>query len=340
VTVWASAPPAVPLLGTPFDRQFRAFPTGSLFSDSRVRATTVNEFRHERILVDTSEGLHANASAWGIVGVNGSIDYSQRYAAFRAFHLSQVVEIDDSVDMEEAPSGSVYYLWRVYLGHAYEEVVSGDANKFSAGVRATFPMASGAIASFARSNHLQSWFLGRGMTPTSGQALFASSPVEIQSSYSIGGPEVPIFVEYRQLPSTVADRSVIPWIEPLRARVRFTGVTIVDDGSWWTTIWSIRTWCEVNGRRMQPSQDIKHEERVEEGQSYTSSWEREFPVMVGDTFRCGTSAYIHDDATPLQSAGEGAIDSVSAASGLQRVGTINAGNAKASYRVNWAVEVR
>jgi hypothetical protein len=242
--------------------------------------------------------------------------------------------------MEEAPQGSVYYLWRVYLGHAYEEVVFGDASKFSAGIRAAFPTVSGGIASFARRNNLQSQFVGRGMTPNNGQALFASSPAEIQANYSMGGPEVPIFVEYRQLPSTVADRSVISWMEPLRAKVRFTGVTIVNDGSWGTTIWSIRTWCEVNGQRMQPSQDIKTEERVEEGQSYPSSWEREFPVMAGDTFRCGTTAYIHDDATPLQSAGDGATDSVSAALGLLRVGTITAGNAKASYQVNWSIEVR
>jgi hypothetical protein len=301
----------------------------------------VNEFRHERTSIDTSEGIHANASAWGIVKAGGAIDYSQRYAAFRAYHLSRVIEIDDTSEMAAVPTGSVYYLWRVYLGHAYEEVVSGDANKFTASVRASFPVVTGAISSFTQDNSLQSRFVGRGMLPKNGRALFAATPAEIQSAYTMDGPDVPIFVEYRQLPATLADRSIVPWFQPFRAKVRFTNVYVVKDGSWGSTIWSIDAWCEINGQRVpQQYPRVKAEERVEDGNSYSSIWEQELLVVAGDEFRCGTTARIHDAATELQSAGEGATDVVTAVQGVQRVGVFSAGNAKAAYQITWAVDVR
>jgi hypothetical protein len=301
----------------------------------------INEFRHERTVIDNSEELHANASAWGIVSANGSLDYSQRYASFRAYHLSRVNEIDETAEMESVPYGAVYYLWRVYLGHAYEEVLSGDANRFTSGARAVFPLVSGEISGFARNQNLQSRFLGRGMMPTNGRALFANSSSDIQSAYAMAGPEVPIFVEYRQLPNTIADRTVVQWLQPLHARVRYTRVQIDNDGSWGSTIWSIDAWCDVNGQRI-PLQNsiVKREERVNGGESYPLTWEADLLVAQGDRFRCGTSANLHDNATSLQSAGEGAIELVIAAQGIQRSGVFYAGNAKGAYEVTWAVEIR
>lgn len=341
VSVWASAPAAVPLLGTPFDQHFRPFPNASVFSSAGTRTTVINEFRHERTVIDSSEGLHANASAWGIVSVNGGIDYTQRYATFRAYHLSRVDEIDGAAEIGAVPNGAVYYLWRVYLGHAYEEVVSGDANRFTSGVRAVFPSITGEISGFAKSQNLQSRFFGRGLVPTNGRALFANTSAEIQSSYTTDGPEVPIFVEYRQLPNTQADRTVVTWLQTLRARVRFTRVQIDKDGSWGTTVWSISAQCTVNGQSV-PLQNsaVKQDERVSDGESYPLSWEAELLVVQGDEVRCGTSAHLHDEATPLQSAGEGAMEPVPVAQGVQRSGAFNAGNAKGAYRVTWAVDIR
>lgn len=290
--------------------------------------------------MDTAEGLHANASAWGVIALNGGVDYSQRYAAFRAYHLAQVAEIDDSVEVVELPEGAVYYLWRVYYGHAYEEVVSGSSERFTAEGRAAFSAFSGEVTGFARKRNLDSRMIGRGMRPTSGKALFARTAAEVQSMYTIDGPVVPIFVEYRQLPGAVTDRSSVPWLSPLHVRVRFTALEVTNDGSWGTTIWSVSAWCRVNARDVSLQRStVLSEARVEDGYSYPIVWEEEVSASPGDALRCGTSARLHDQATPLWAAGDGAMESIRVQPGLHTSGVLRAATATGGYNFRWELDV-
>ncbi|HEY5959432.1 MAG TPA: hypothetical protein VIV60_22895, partial [Polyangiaceae bacterium] len=319
---------------------FRPFPSRGIFPTGGVRTVSVNEFRHERFVVDTTEGLHANAAAWGILTVSGGVDYSTRYASFRAYHLSQVAEIDDTTEIAAVPDGAIYYLWRVYYGHSYEEVVSGAADRFTSEVRAMFPVVSGEVSGFARNKNLESRIAGRGMRPTSGKALFAQSPAEIQAMYTMDGPDVPIFVEYRQLSGTMTDRSAVAWLQPLHARVRFTNLTVTNDGSWGTTIWSVSAWCRINARDV-PLQHstVLPDSRVEDGNTYPVTWEEEVSALPGDSLRCGTSARLHDDATPPQSAGDGVMEPTQLQLGLHTSGVFRAGTAKGAYNVGWELDV-
>jgi hypothetical protein len=313
----------------------------SLFKKSKApRQQPLNEMRHEYVFVESSEELKANASAWNFVSVGGGFDTSRRWAAYRAYQLAGVAELDDSTKMSKPPLGAVYYPWRVYLGHAYEEVVSGNSREFNMKARAQFLVFGGSIEGFARQQGLQNHSVGRGLRPASGQAIFAKTPEQIHGAYVAEGPPVPIIVEYRQIPGTAFDPSRIPWEAPLTAVVRFTQLNVADDGSWDSTPWVLTATCRVNDRDVPVEQPQVWSGKVDDEKNpYPLQWSTRYDVLPGDTLSCGTSGMLEDVMTSPQPAGSGAMPPVVVQPGLHTQGAFEAKNAKASYSVQWTMEV-
>lgn len=339
-SIRASAPAGPLELGAPYDRYFSPLPAEPLFPESRAKVSVVNEISHESLQVRDVEALRANARGWGVVSVTGEVDLRQRFATYRAYEISRVVTVDDATVMVNPPQGAAYYLWQIHLGHGYEEVVRGDASTFTfdAGVR--FLSAAGGIGDFTQNSHLESLCVGHGLVPTTGKSIFARSPDEIQKSYSAFGPDVPIFVDYRQLPDAIVDVGEIPWVAPLSVSVAFRMMRVIEDGTWGSTLWTVDAFCQVNGRDV-PVQNSKvwPEARVAAGQEYEIIWHETLSVVPGDQVACGTCAWLHDHVTSFQSGGIGSMAPVT----IQRVastsGTFTAGNAKGSYSINWALSV-
>lgn len=339
-TIRAAAPQGLAVLGAPYDAQFQPMSQESLFRKvDQPREQVLNEMRHDRVVIESAEDLRANASAWSFLSLGGGIDFSRRFAAFRAYQLALVAEIDDSTRMTPPPPGAVYYLWRVYLGHAYEEVVSGNARDFNLNARIDFGIATGNITDFVKRHRLETHSLGRGLVPANGQAIFANSSAEIQAGYSASGPPVPILVEYRQIPGTNADLTRFGWAPPLGARIRFTRLHVREDGTWGSTPWTLEAACSVNDREVEIANRSVWTGRVNAGQSYPMSWSIQLEVFPGDRVSCRTEGGFRDHITDPQATGTGAMEAITIQPGLTTSGRFQGANASASYGIDWSIEV-
>jgi hypothetical protein len=252
-SVVASAPAGIldSQLGTPFDARF--FPlhgneASTLFPDAEEpRRSTLNQMRHEHVLVDTEETFAANATGWGFLTADASLGTEWRHASYRAMSVAYVSEIDDATEMREPPLGAVYYLSRIYYGRSYELVFSGRARDFHAGIRAQlFALGAGAEM-FVQQHRLTTKAAGRGLTPRDGSAIFAKDPAAIERAYEGSGPVVPIVVEFRQIPNTRALASPIAWAEPIRVELRIGNLSVASDGTMGATPWNLSLTCQANG---------------------------------------------------------------------------------------------
>ncbi|MBK7583799.1 MAG: hypothetical protein IPI67_26845 [Myxococcales bacterium] len=314
--------------------------TGSLFPKAGPpRFTPLNEMRHEALAVETEEQLAANASAWGIVSVGGGVGLATQYASYRAYQLSYVVELDDSGPMLEPPPGAVYYPWRIYFGHSYEEVISGDARTFNADARASFLNWGGAISAFTQRSKLSSKMAGRGLVPVSGQAIFAKSPSEVYGNYRAEGPAVPIFTEFRQIPYRSELPGKMAWIYPIEVEIRFTRVQISEDGTWGSTPWNLRADCLLNATVVPVSDPtVLEAQRVDSPESVNLSWVTRISAFDGDRVECATSGSFSDHVTSSTQIARGAMQPVTVSSSLSASGEFRASNAKSSYAVSWTAQ--
>jgi hypothetical protein len=143
----------------------------------------------------------------------------------------------------------VYYASKVYFGRSYVEVIKGDSNSFNARVAAHFLSApvGGSVKTFVDSHHLTSHRAGAGLTPRDGQAIFAKTQQDIQGAYVASG-DVPIAVEYTQLPRTQANGVVI-FPEPHPVVVRFVNLHVTSTGSMMKDYsnWTMNGQCAIDG---------------------------------------------------------------------------------------------
>jgi hypothetical protein len=238
------------VLGAPVDGNFHAAPgVGAIFSSVSVTQVPANAFTVDQKLVTTAEELSANAQAWGVLDVSGATSQRERYAYFRAVQMTQAWELQAQGPMLQPPPWAVYYASKVYFGRSYVEVIKGDSNSFNARVAAHFlsvPV-GGSVKSFVDSHHLTSHRAGTGLTPRNGQAVFARTQQDIEGAYVASG-EVPIAVEYTQLPRTQANGVVI-FPEPHPVMVRFVNLHVTSTGSMVKDYsnWAMSGQCVIDG---------------------------------------------------------------------------------------------
>jgi hypothetical protein len=280
----------------------------SLFLKDVIHETKVGIVEFKNISIDTMRGFNAQASAWGLISAGAGTTSTTRYASYRAYNISSVLEIDDATAMRVAPKGAGYYLWRLHMGHSFEMVVSGDAGDertFTASVKASFFGAGGGISAFAQSHNLQTTAFGRGLDPTNGQALFAKTADEIESSYTMSGDPVPVFAEYRSIPGAcLAPDSDIKWKDPMHMRVSYNKLYVYNDGSFGADTWSMSPKCTLNDQevplldmdafpRQSVSDDCTGGIRGPNGDgdycSYDMFWTTVLDVIEDDDVRCGVN---------------------------------------------------
>lgn len=214
-------------LGRPHDEYFRQFQGRdgrSLFVDrqgapeaqtgSGVLVTRQDHMMHDVVVLENVRQLRANASLLGIGSIDIRPETDRRYAAYRAWQITEIHEIDDTQEQRRAPSGAIWYLARIYYGHAYQVVFTGNKRTFHAGVKAKFLSASGGIKRFASENKLEMKVTGSGLQP-SGEAIFARTPDQIAERYKARNDRPsPIFVEYRLVPgATLPPDEPVSWDE-------------------------------------------------------------------------------------------------------------------------------
>ena len=329
------------MLGAPYDMAFQPLGQRPLFKNARTPIhQPLNEIRHEYRLIESNEELQANAAAWSLGSVGGGWDASTRWAIYRAYQLVDVAEFDDSTRMRRPPFGAAYYPWRVYVGHAYEEVISGRSRDFTLSAALGLGVIGGSFDSLLAGKNLTSNSFGRGLVPRNGQASFAKTPEAIQGGYATDGPPVPIIVEYRQIPGTTADPSRIEWEAPLQVVVRFNTLRVLKDGSWGPTPWTMSAYCKVRDRDVPVDDSTVWNGKVNARGSYPLQWSAALEALPGDTLSCGTSGWLRDSFTERTSVGVGGMTPpLVVQPGLRRGGRFAGRTAKASYTVDWSVEV-
>lgn len=275
-------------LGVPLDANFNTMVgagAGTLFPQAGPPLVSpVNDMRHDQELVETVE--HFNATLRYLV-YNGDVSVAQtkRFGIYRAVQIQNVYELRDNTPMNPPPAGAVYYPWRIYVGHAYTEVVEGDASTFTADVGAKF-LTWGVTAGVERSKYnLQSRVSGRGLIPVSGQSIFAHGPAEIQQQYRANGPPVPIVVEYRQIPNTRTADGTIVWVQPKTVNIRFTNLQVGSDGAWIKSYasWNMQFQCFVNGQPFGAPQSFQQD--VSRG-VYPLAFTQQVQVTDNETIEC------------------------------------------------------
>jgi hypothetical protein len=314
ITVKAPAPIGLGIhhLGRPVDADFQPIPGEagkSLFVTDTVRTTTVNSIEHKFTTIETTRGFSANVRAWAFAA-GASTRTTNRYASYHAYQIADVREIDDATQMNTAPPGAVYYLWRIHYGHSFEMVVSGEDRSFTTNVRAEFLVAGGGISAFASSHNLAATAIGRGLEPLTGEAIFATSTSQITSSYTSKGEPVPIFAEYRSIPKTcIPPDEQINWRQPGKIRVAFDKVNVYDDGSFGSDEWSLNAKCTVNDKEVPLTNievmpktgvsdncddDLKGPKGNSSYCAYDLSWATNLEVLDGDQIRCGVDGTAWD----------------------------------------------
>lgn len=252
LTLRASAPLGIneAQLGKPSDQHFEtiAGEAGkSLFPDAKVRTAVVNSMENKFESIETTRGFDANvgASYMGFgVGVSGGRSTTKRFASYSATQIAEVREIDESTTFRTAPPGATWYLARIFYGHQYTVVFSGDQRKMNIGVKASYMGYGGGVKKFTEENEIESNAIGRGMSPANGAAIFAKTPEEIKRAYVADGPPVPIYVEYRSIPrACVPPDEQIKWLSPMRVRLTFDSIDVYSKGG---DCWLLDAKCTIN----------------------------------------------------------------------------------------------
>lgn len=352
-TIFATAPDAIGLqhLGRPYDVHFEplAGPESRPIFDgsASVTQTDINSFEHRFASFEDTITLGANFSGWGISGDAG-VTTTQRYAVFRAYQVAYVREIDDTHPVRHLPSDASFYLARIYYGHRYEAILSGDARTFNAGVRAAFVVASGGVAAFAGRAGLQVSYRGRGFVPNDGIAIFARTPEEITSAYSARGEPVAIFVDYRSIPERRGSPATpIEWAASTPTVLTLRDLRVFRDGTLGTSTWQMDIACRSSGRTVHEEPAIWFDREVDdEGdldergvgcRRYTLNWAPDAPWQLasGESVECVVGGREIEDNESLPAAtirfrvGEptaGATGRVSASAGDM------------SYDLNYSIE--
>lgn len=78
-----------------------------------------------------------------------------------------------------APATAVYFVSKLYYGHSYEALFTGDSTNFTSAVAASLQAATGSISAKAASQNLTTTNVGRGLVPNGGSAIFAASQGDV-----------------------------------------------------------------------------------------------------------------------------------------------------------------
>jgi hypothetical protein len=163
-----------------------------------------------------------------------------------------------------------------------------------AGVKANFFAAKGSIEAFASSHGLELTARGRGLEPKEGDAIFSNSAEEIEAHYTTEGEPVPIYVEYRSIPSgCVPANEEIKWAVPTYTTLEVQTVHFELPSSLTCVTYDLRAECELNGRPLFFGGKIIDHHYVCGRASISPVWFEEIAAVPEDRLVCrlkGTAA--------------------------------------------------
>ena len=347
-TVLASAPAGIDdgFLGIPVNDAFQPYVgggAGSLFPQGRVARMPEARIDHEYAKMDDTLELAANAAAWGIGSASAGFGYQERHSAYRAFQIEYVSVLDDRTAMRVAPPGAKFYPWKIYYGRSFEAVVHQSAEHFTAALEAEFEVATVGIDVFTQQRQLKSKYAGKGFRPKPGKgALFARTQAEIRDAYdSDTSQPVPIFVEYRQIPNAPVSRQPIAWSNtsgPVTVDVIFDRIQVIEDGTWFSTQWSLYAFCTVNQAPYNlQNPTVWSGAAVNKNNVYPIGWSTRLTVPQGALVQCGLRGTFGGGMKSGQIAEGRMVQPLAAQRGMNAPGTFDGFNSDTRYKAFYHV---
>jgi hypothetical protein len=321
------------LLGTTTDALFDQVNGQTIFAPrtdgtGRPAQTPVDQITFGWVQAETIKDLAANISGWGLASAALNTDNTTRYMSMRAYQIDYYEDVDLTMCKQVAQPSAVYFVSKIYYGHSYESLFSGDQSTFTAAVAATLPRASGSITATATSDNLTATNVGRGLVPNNGSAVFAMSSADVTNNYTANGPSVPIYVEYRLVPSVTEPSSTqIRWASATDATISIDEIDVFHNGSFLdlsNTAWTLSVTCSVNSAIVQQNLPLWTDNSVTAGGTSvdrdgvtppqdpnagdsTSTYGRfanlpfrtVIPVSSGNTLACNLSGTRTDTSPPV-----------------------------------------
>jgi hypothetical protein len=335
------------MLGTPLDVHFQTIQSagGSIFPNAPITGMQADDFKHEMVEVNDTTSFDANISAWGSAfgvqaGMGNTSDY--RFASYRAYDVHFVSVVDDRFPHAMAPPGAYWYPARIYWGHSYEVVCSGNSHTFTTNVAAKFKILEGGINSLDGQSGINCKLTGRGLQPKKSGAIFAGTDQQVRASYDeIGAPPAPVFVEYRLIPGiTPPAPGAIPWLTPYTVEVQYKSVFINYQTNMFRVHYGAQGFCKINGQQQAGTiaQAINGDEGTT-GTQLSSNYSATFTAAPGDRISCGLQGSFSGMAKsgPIPTAG---MPDFTLANPGTYTGSFPGTNADTQYTVNYTVIVR
>lgn len=290
-------------LGIALDEYFEPFFGESPNASSILRepeGSRIRGEREDRVQVELGEvrSERQHRAHLGFFFLSGRrSEYSEHnFAYFRGEQIVRTYSLDPyrRIDPAKVPPGAVWYLEQVRTGHGIYALFSRHRSGFGSGFGVRLgAWGSAGLDDFAGSEGLEVQLVARGMRPRDGIFRYARSAEEMLASYELGTEEVPLTLVLSSIPERcVPDDGVRPWLNLLRANVRFLALHIDKDGGR-APDWFVDVHCEVDGRTIDLPPQIRsqHFPRA----IYRNSYEfvntnvLETGVRVGEVLACNTS---------------------------------------------------
>jgi hypothetical protein len=148
----------------------------------------------------------ASLSVWGIAP-SIQHDTSMRYAVRSTRNVAYLEQMDLRSDINpRMPTNAKYFVYRIFYGQTYDEVLYGQQTALTGGVAATFLTWSVRASALAASNTLHTTSVSRGLRPVNGAAIVSQNAAQASANFALSGDPVPILVEYKPVPNVPPPR--------------------------------------------------------------------------------------------------------------------------------------
>lgn len=194
------------LFGCPVNKKYRPIPGEwgrTLFPSGVTTVVRTPKISQTRMVFKDPNELRATLTSWDFASRGADLTSDTRYAVYRVFETTHVIEYEDPGKMREPPLDAQAYISKITYGYLHETVFFGDKTKFHTGAITQFNLAHGNIHEFGDRYGLHVEHISWGLAPAGSvkAAVFATTEAEIQRAYVREYVKpVPIFVEYTILP--------------------------------------------------------------------------------------------------------------------------------------------
>lgn len=353
-------------IGTLVNEDFVFYP--SIDPNSQKRAfTNTSEFIVENPLEQVNAGVteirskrqfDATVGAF-FFSANFSVTNGYNMAIYRALVKKTYNFVLDTEACFTAPSqlpvDAVWYVHGITWGHSFYALMKGQSNGFGVGVGVRLGAFQESLGTMSATEGLELQVKGQGLSLQAANAatytvVQGENEQQLRDAFAFSPQPVPIAVTFRTLPyRCVPNDGEIPWVAPIKARVRIDRVRVVQNGPRCGLFgcpprpdWLLETSCKINGVDQFLNDDARFQTLYavpdKSDHNLPNATLGILPVAAGQTLQCGMQGTASSGDPIRYGSFQMAVPDVAttqAQSGSFKVGN---GNTRTEYLVDYTVE--